>query len=79
VLLWLGISIAMHAFPSTGDAQGMRRAVSSPSASSWARIVGYPVVALIYVGAVGKVLWLDLAYGFAVALLLPRLLIALMA
>jgi len=28
VLIWLGVSIAMHAFPSTGDAATMRQALS---------------------------------------------------
>jgi hypothetical protein len=78
-LLWLGVSIAMHAFPSTGDAQVMKHAVSSPYAPLWAKILGYPLVGLIYAGAIGKMLWLDLAYGLAVALLLPRLLVAVIA
>jgi hypothetical protein len=78
-LLWLGVSIAMHAFPSTGDAAVMRCAVSSPYAPWWAKVVGYPLVGLIYLGAVGSMFWLDLAYGIAIALLLPRILVALIA
>jgi hypothetical protein len=36
-------------------------------------------VPLIYLGAIGSMFWLHLAHGIAVALLLPRVLVALSA
>lgn len=72
VLIWLGVSIAMHAFPSTGDARAMWRAVWSRRSPLPAKLIGTPLVLLIYGGALGSVIWLDLAYGIAVVILLPR-------
>lgn len=74
VMMWLGVSIASHAFPSTGDARSIWRGLWSRRASVLARLIGTPVVGLIYLGALGSVLWLDIAYGLTVAVWLPMLL-----
>jgi len=74
-LLWLGVSIAMHSFPSTGDAASIWRTISSKGTPLWTKVIGMPLIGLIYVGALGSMLWLDLLYGLAVAGLLPNLLI----
>jgi hypothetical protein len=79
VLIWLGFSIAMHAFPSTGDAHAMWHAMWSEGSPALAKMLGTPLVVLIYVGAIGSVVWLDAIYGIAVAMLLPKLLIAVFA
>ena len=73
ILIWLGVSIAMHAFPSTGDAKSIWRGVTSRDVPVVGKIVATPIVALIYLGAVGSIFWLDLLYGIAVALALPTL------
>jgi len=78
-LIWLGVSIAMHAFPSTGDAKTLRTAVSGPSVSILAKMVAYPIVGVIYVGAFGSMVWLDAIYGLGVALATPKLLVMLFA
>lgn len=77
--IWLGVSIAMHSFPSTGDAKGVWQALKSKQVSWITRIIAAPVVLLIYVGAFGSVVWLDLIYGAAVALALPNLISSLLA
>jgi hypothetical protein len=77
VLLYLGISITMHAFPSTGDAKSIWSAINEANTPLWVKIVGYPVVGLIYLGALGSFFWLDLLYGIGVIIGLPHLLIAL--
>lgn len=77
--LWLGISIAMHAFPSTGDAKAIQKAIKGPHVSKWLKVIGTPIVGLIYLGAVGSVFWLDLIYGIGVAMLIPNALIWLLA
>jgi hypothetical protein len=75
LLIYLGVSIAMHAFPSTGDAQSIVRAMKDKTTPFWVKIIGYPVVGLIYVGSLGGFFWLDLIYGMAVAAGLPNLIL----
>ena len=75
LLIYLGVSIAMHAFPSTGDAASIWSMVKRDSTSPWIKIVAYPVVGLIYLGAIGSFFWLDLLYGVGIAIGLPHLII----
>jgi hypothetical protein len=77
--VWLGVSIAMHAFPSTGDAQSIWQGVQSPETPLAARIIAAPVVGIIYLGAFGSMVWLDAVYGVGVAMLLPKLLVWVLA
>ena len=79
LFIWLGISIAMHAFPSTGDAKSIWRGVSSREVPLLGKLVAIPVVALIYLGAFGSVFWLNVLYGAAVALAVPKLITLLLA
>jgi hypothetical protein len=73
-LLWLGVSIGMHAFPSTGDARALyhhaKKAVASGNVFA---IIGFPIVLLIYVANVASVFWADYLYGIAIGLGLPAL------
>ncbi len=78
-LIWLGVSIAMHSFPSTGDAKSIWSSVRSKKTSIWSKIIATPIVGLIYVGAVGSVFWLDFLYGLGVAMFIPKLLIKIFA
>jgi hypothetical protein len=75
LLIYLGVSIAMHAFPSTGDANAIWKSVKERDTPIWTKIISYPVVGLIYLGSLGSFFWLDLAYGVAVAIGFPNLLI----
>lgn len=77
VLIWLGLSIAMHSFPSTGDANSIWRAMWMKGTPLLVRLVALPVILIIYLGAIGSFFWLDLIYGVAVAFFLPRYLLAL--
>lgn len=79
LLIYLGVSIAMHAFPSTGDANNIWQATKKEDTPWWIKIISYPVVGLIYLGSIGSFFWLDLIYGIAVAVGLPNLIIALLA
>ena len=76
-LLWLGISIAMHAFPSTGDARSLWTSLHKES--WWLRALIAPIVAIIFIGAVGSMVWLDVIYGVAVGFGLPKLWVAMFA
>lgn len=78
-LIWLGVSIAMHSFPSTGDAKSIWDAVKRPGIFLPVKIIAIPIVGLIYICALGSMFWLDLIYGGVVAMALPNLLIQIMA
>ena len=73
-LIWIAVSIAMHSFPSTGDASSIWQAVSEKGAPISARLVGKPLVALIFFGAIGSFFWLDLLYGIGVVFGIPKIL-----
>ena len=79
LLIYLGVSIAMHAFPSRGDANVIWDMVNEKDTAWWIKLVGYPVVGLIYLGSIGSFFWLDLLYGIGVAIGLPNLIISLIA
>ncbi|MHC4116967.1 MAG: DUF3267 domain-containing protein [Planctomycetota bacterium] len=75
-LLWLGISIGMHAFPSTSDGYALyQHARKAASAGNALAILSLPLVVLIYLANIGSVFWLDYLYGAAIGLGLPALLL----
>ncbi|MCB1077610.1 MAG: DUF3267 domain-containing protein [Verrucomicrobiae bacterium] len=51
VLMWLAISVAMHSFPSTGDAKSIWEGIWGERGSILSRIVGTPLVGIIFLGA----------------------------
>lgn len=72
-LLWLGLSIGMHAFPSTQDAKVLwHYARNAASKLNPLAILTFPIVVIIYVANLGSFFWLDLIYGFAIGLGLPE-------
>lgn len=72
-LIWLGMSIGMHAFPSTGDAQVlMEAAKKAVRRMNLLAIISYPIVGLIYVANLLRIVWFDYLYGFALGFLLPE-------
>jgi len=66
----------MHAFPSTGDANSIWRALNDKDTNLLVKVVGFPIVGLIYLGALGSFFWLDLLYGVGVAIELPKLIMS---
>ena len=78
MLIWLGVSIAMHSFPSTGDAKSIWRAMWVKGTPILIRLIALPIVMLIYLGAIGSFFWLDLIYGAFVAIYLPYLVLSLL-
>jgi hypothetical protein len=61
----------MHSVPSVGDARSIWVAIWGKGSSIPAHIVGVPRVGIIFLGAIGSVLWLDLAYGLLISIDLP--------
>jgi hypothetical protein len=73
LLIWLGVSIAMHAFPSTVDAELIWDTLETRQTSRLTKFIGVPAIGAICLASVGRFVWLDLLYGLAVAMLLPKL------
>jgi len=69
----------MQTFPSTGDAKAILNDLKESETSIWVKIIGYPVIGLIYVGSLGSFFWLDLLYGVGVAIGFPKLIVTLFA
>jgi hypothetical protein len=73
ILYWLGISIAMHSFPSSQDADNLW----GYSKKAWRRnplvLFGFPVIGLIKLGGLVRVVWFDLLYAVALFLVVAFL------
>lgn len=78
MLLWLGISILMHSFPSRGDAKALMASINGTKGSLPLKILCYPIVVVINTFAFGSIFWLDLVYGIALAMVIPNLLLGLL-
>lgn len=79
LLGWLGISILMHAFPSTGDAKALISSVLKNDQVNFIfKVITFPFIIAIYIGAVGSVVWLDLVYAVGVSMALPNILVKLL-
>jgi hypothetical protein len=73
-LLWLGLSIGMHAFPSPHDADAlMAQAKKAWKSMNPLAILSFPLVILIYLGHISAIFWGDLLYGVGIGLGLPSL------
>jgi hypothetical protein len=74
VLLYLGLSIGMHAFPSIQDGTVLwREAIKAAKEANPFAILSLPLVGIIMLANIGSVIWLDLLYGVAIGLVLPEL------
>ncbi|MEE9406397.1 MAG: metalloprotease family protein [Candidatus Aenigmarchaeota archaeon] len=62
---WLGASIAMHAFPSSGDADSLKHYARKTNII-W-KVLTYPVIYLIKLANILRIVWFDLIYAVAIA------------
>lgn len=75
-LIWLGVSIGMHAFPSNQDAQGLwEHAKVAAKGFNPLAILSLPLVGLIIVANLLSIIWFDAIYGFTIGLVLPEMLL----
>ncbi len=75
VLLWFGLSIGMHAIPSTHDANALwAHAGKAATQLNPLALLSFPLVVVIYVANVLRMFWADYLYGIAIGLGLPSLL-----
>ncbi len=71
-IYWLGISIGMHAFPSTTDLSHIwKLAPRYVKQGNVLAILSYPIVAILYPLNFLRIIWADLGYGIAVGVLAP--------
>ena len=69
---WLGLSIGMHAFPSTADLSNLwELAPTQAKRANPLAILSLPLIAILYVANFARVGWADLGYGIAVGILGP--------
>ena len=69
---WLGLSIGMHAFPSTEDLKHIwKLAPANARQGNVLAIVSFPIVTALYVLNYARFFWADLGYGIAVGILVP--------
>jgi len=73
LLIWLGVSIAMHAFPSEADGETIMDTLETRQTSRLTKFISVPAICMICLASLGKFVWLDLLYGIAIAMLLPEL------
>lgn len=61
--IWLGISVGMHAIPSSGDAASLWTLAKTHWRDSVLGLLGFPIAALIYLANLLNFLWFDLIYA----------------
>jgi hypothetical protein len=69
ILCWLGISIAMHSFPSNEDADGLWNYSKKAVWRNPLALIGFPIVGLIKLARVLSIIWFDLIYAIALLVL----------
>lgn len=69
VCLWLGLSVGIHAFPSTGDANTLWNRSRTEWRASPIVLAGIPIVVLIYLANVLSRFYLDVLYAIGLAVL----------
>jgi hypothetical protein len=75
-LIWLGVSIGMHAFPSTQDANVLwRQAKNATAEFNTLALLTFPLVIVIYIANLLRFFWLDYLYGLGLGVILPELIL----
>lgn len=73
-LMWLGVSIGMHAIPSNQDAKNLyAQSKIKIKQKNILALISFPITGLIYVFNILRFFWADLAYGVAIGVGLPAL------
>ncbi len=73
-LIWLGVSIGMHAIPSNQDANNVfYQAKHKIKQGNVLAILSFPLVGMIYLFNLLRFFWIDVAYGIAIGIGIPYL------
>jgi len=73
--VWLGFSLALHAFPSSGDADALWDDVKCPQIGIFSKLLLLPVVGIIRLTQTGTRYWLDILFALGIVALPPLLLL----
>lgn len=73
LLLWVGMSLGMHAFPSNVDMDGFRSFAHNTQTHGLVRLAAVFFSGLFRIANALRVIWFDLIYAFAIASFLPWL------
>ena len=73
ILYWLGISIAMHSFPSSQDADNLWQHSKGARRRNPLALFGLPVIGLIKLARILSAIWFDLLYAVALLILIAIL------
>ena len=69
---WLGLSIGMHAFPSSQDLSNVYAAAGTAvNDGNILAILSYPLIGILYLLNFARFFWIDLLYGVAIGFLVP--------
>lgn len=72
---WCSFSLALHAFPSSGDADALWADVKNPQIGILAKLLLLPVVGIIRLAQRGTRYWLDILFALTIVGLPPVLLL----
>lgn len=73
-LMWLGVSIGMHAVPSNQDANNVyEQARENMRLKNPLALISFPIIGLIYLFNILRMFWADLIYGIAIGVGIPYL------
>lgn len=73
-LMWLGVSIGMHAIPSDQDASNVyEQAKVKIKDKNLLALLSFPLVGMIYLFNILRIVWVDLFYGIAIGVWVPKL------
>ena len=63
LLVWLGFSIGMHSFPSSGDAKSLWKESNRHIKNNFLAVIGYPFAILIWIASLLSIIWFDFIYA----------------
>lgn len=75
---WLSFSIALHAFPSSGDGDALWQDVTGSHVGLLGKFLLVPAVGLIRLCQAGAAIWLDALFAMGVVAVPPLMLVAFM-
>lgn len=71
--LYLGVSMAVHAFPSTGNVNAILKLMREENTPFRVKLAGYPVAVLMYPGSEANFFWHRMVYGTSLVIGIPYL------
>jgi hypothetical protein len=79
LLIWLAMSVAMHAFPRQEEARDLWASITDPDGPLTVRLIGAPIVGLLYLGTRASDFGLNVIWAIFLAAVLPNLLVSALA